>query len=232
MKKGNEEMKRDIFIKKTILLSAVFCLLLTISKIPTAYAETSSVVGFYIKEDEPRESLELYPDGTFYMQGKGKDGFTGRYKVVGKVVNLSLDFFGVARKGEIRGNILIIKNEAYRKIKRSKESWKFVAKSTDEEAFYVDTESIVSLSAGVVHHSGLDFPAKTSKLYSKYEAGGLRYKTFLQEIDCANNMVRSLKFSFFDKDGDLKGERKYSGEWEEIKSGTIPEEFKKTVCLR
>lgn len=223
-------MKRDIFIKKMVYLSAVFCLLLTISKIPTTYAETSSVVGFYINENSPEDSLELYPDGTSYIAGR-THGTTGRYKVAGKVV--TLDFSSRATKGEIRGNILIIDNETFRKIKRSKESWKFVSKSSAGAAFYVDIESIVSLSAGVVSYGVLTFPGKTSKSYSKYEAAGYRYATILEEIDCANNMIRSLKFSTFDKDGNLKREGQYSDDrWTNIKSGTVQEEFKNTVCLR
>jgi len=231
MKMGDEDMKRDISIKMTILLSAVFCLLLTISKIPTAHAETSSVVGFYINEDKPRQFIELYPDETFFLQGEA-DGFTGRYKVVGKIVNLRLDFLGIAQKGEIRGDILIIDNDVYKKIKKSKESWKFVVEATNGSAFYVDVESIASLSASVVRFNELIFPRTNSESYSKYyEAKGYRYQTNVTEIDCANNMVRDIKFSFFDKDGILKGEGKYSENWVKIEYGSVAAQIKKTVCL-
>lgn len=66
---------------------------------------SKSAPGKYINKNKTGEYLELKPDGTFYIQEKGR-GFVGKYEVSGDEITLVVSN-GMAAKGKLRGNTLI-----------------------------------------------------------------------------------------------------------------------------
>jgi hypothetical protein len=78
---------------------------LMLSALVAAAACGNRVAGVYVSEKNPRDYLELKPDGTFFVQ-EGPMGATGKYEVEAAQITLKLDM-GIAARGTIEGDTII-----------------------------------------------------------------------------------------------------------------------------
>ena len=91
-------MNRSLIIRLSVLFVALMSLWLT-------SCSKSAVYGTYVSENNAKDYTELKSDGTFVAQ-QGSAGFSGKYKIVGKNITLTLES-GQAARGRIDGNTII-----------------------------------------------------------------------------------------------------------------------------
>jgi hypothetical protein len=91
-------MNRSLIIRLSVLFVALMSLWLT-------SCSKSSVYGTYVSEKNAKDYTELKSDGAFFVQ-QGSVSFSGKYKVDGKNITLTLDS-GQAARGKIDGNTII-----------------------------------------------------------------------------------------------------------------------------
>lgn len=89
-------------LKKYLLIVLTFLLLTSIVCI--IGCERASITKIYVNQDNPKDYLELRPDGTYYLYEEGI-GTTGEWGVRGNELRLSAGGFVVT--GEIKGNKII-----------------------------------------------------------------------------------------------------------------------------
>jgi LemA protein len=198
-------MEKGGFMGSSKYILIVFSLALTIAFVACS---NKGISGKYVSEKNPKDYIELDPDGSFFIQ-EGKVGVTGKYEVKGTRITLKTDQ-GFASRATLEGNSLIDK-DGERWIKGGNPAATATLESVHENELQTTSPSHLS--------QVLDNNRASAAIRATFSLGD-RDKIEIQGIAEETKIVKLVKFSVNGKQAAGKM-RRYDQGWrlDEVQDG-------------